>query len=140
MAGDAATTNAGTSSSSSSSMEESVACPLLALLSTDLLLEVLSFLSAPALGRLAQCDRLCCVLCAEKQRGQPAFTAVHGPVRTLAQQAREKLPAAPNVGFMFSNTSVASTALAGALAKLPPGLKVVGARSRFPLLGMDVRG
>lgn len=134
MAGDAAS-----GGGSSSKEDVGVACPLLAPLSTDLLLEVLSFLPAIALGRLAQCDRLCCVLCAEKQRGQPAFTAVHGPLRTLAQQAREKLPAVPNVGFLFSSTSVPSTALAGALAKLPPGLKVVGARSRFPLLGMDVR-
>ncbi len=112
----------------------------LTLLSTDLLFDVLAFLNAPSLGRLAQCDRLLCVLAAEKQTQAPAFTAVHDPVRSLAQAARERLPAAPDVGFLFSNTSVPSTALAAALKRLPPGLKVIGARSRYPLLGEDVSG
>jgi hypothetical protein len=108
-------------------------CPL----PTDLLLEVLAFVDAASLGRFAQCDRLLCVLAAEKQR-QPAFTAVHGPVQTLAQTARERLPAAPDVGFLFCNTSVPTTSLTAALKRLPPKLKLIGARSRFPLLGMDV--
>lgn len=107
-------------------------------LSTDLLLLVLSFLDASSLCRIAQTDKLLCVLSAEQQR-LPAFTAVHGPCNArLGAMARERLPGTPNVGFLFSTTSVSSAALTAALRRMPPGLKLIGARSRFPLLGKDV--
>lgn len=120
----------------------SASCPLLGLLSTDLLLEVVAFLNAPSLARFAQCDRLLYVLAADWRMRQPAFLAVHGPLTSLADTALERYPAAaaPNVGLLFATASASSASIAKALERrMPPGLKLVGARCRFPLYGKDVR-
>lgn len=115
-------------------------CRLLGL-SIDLLLEIVQFLNAPSLASLAQCDRLLCVLAADERTRQPAFTAVHGHISTLADTARERYPAAgpPNVGLLFTNISVHAPAITKALERLPRGLKLIGARTRgAPLLAKDV--
>ena len=119
-------------------MEDSDAATGLFALPTEALLEVLAYLTAVDLGRAAQACRLLAVLGAQQQQHSPAFTAVHGPVETLAAQARERMPTAPNVGFFFPHAACSAPAITAALQQLPPGLSVIGGKATYPLLACDV--
>ena len=119
-------------------MEDSDAAAGLWALPTEALLEVLAYLTAVDLGRAAEACRLLAVLGAQQQQHSPAFTAVHGPVETLAAQARERMPTAPNVGFFFPHAACSAPAITAALQQLPPGLSVIGGKASYPLLACDV--
>ena len=105
----------------------------------EILLEILQYADAQALGRIASCSKLFCVLGVETQN-QPSFTVLHGPFASLPSQARARLTVRPSIGFLFADPScMGKQTLMPTVDQLPRGVHVIGGGTSYPLASDKVR-
>lgn len=106
-------------------------------LSTDLLLEVVSYCNLEALTRLRASSRLWTVLVAEHEQAHPSFTTMVGSPLKFAAKAKRKCKTTPSVCFFFQNSTTSAEQLTATLSALPPDCQVIGGESPCPFVSSN---
>lgn len=112
---------------------------LLQALSYDALLDLLPFLDASSLGRLACTAQLFSLLVREARDHQPMFHTCRGDKAAIQEAIKRDLPRQPSVGLLFRQPRMTEAHVKDLLASLPHDLQMVGSTTRDVLCVPKVR-
>lgn len=95
-------------------------------LSYDALLDILPFLEAASLGRLACVSRLFNLLVKEQRHHQPLFFTTRGTKDQVKAAIKADIPCRPSLGLLFRQSSWSDRDVMDLLPSLPKDMELIG--------------